>query len=204
MKQGNKELRFEYGFLALRPNIVAAVGNCKLALILARILFLAEGARDAELRMAEEKRRAAAHLDGENLPEPAHGWITKSADAINDEAMLDANRKTIMGYMKKLEDLGFIYCRTVKNPENKYDRRNQYRVNYIALNAAMQEHGMHLEEYAFMFETPATGESNQNKKSICETHTAGRAHEENMPSANEEKSDVPMSENVTHIINNIS
>lgn len=88
---------------------------------------------------------------------PSYGWIYKTADELNDEIMACASRQSIRRRIKLLVDAGFITER--KNPNITWDHTTQYHVNLYAINKAVCDAGLYMDE--FVFNTEQTNFQNE-------------------------------------------
>lgn len=125
----------------IKEELYAITGSSICALLLNQFLFWCDRMNDVDQYIAEESARIG---DNPNI-ELSHGWVYKKATELKDEIMSDVGERTILSYIDKLINLGFISRRN--NPTHKYDRTFQYRVNYINIQNALIQAGYTLEGY---------------------------------------------------------
>lgn len=122
--------------VVIKEEIFAVTGDTISAIILGQFLYWQDRVRDFDKFIEEEKNRKAAN--GEILEvQLTNGWMYKTAKELIDECMLNISEVTARRYIQKLIDSNFIDCR--KNPNNKWDRTLQYRVNLDFLINAIKE-----------------------------------------------------------------
>lgn len=84
-----------------------------------------------------------------------HGWFYKTADEMNEEIMI-STRATVDRKMKELVTAGFFETR--KNPKNKWDKKNQYRVRFHFIREELAKLGYTLDGYKMLQPTNAQNE----------------------------------------------
>lgn len=124
--------------VVIKEEIYAVTGDTISAIILGQFLYWQDRVRDFDKFIEEEKSRKAAN--GEMLDvQLTNGWMYKTAKELIDECMLNISEVTARRYIQKLIDSNFIDCR--KNPNNKWDRTLQYRVNLDFLINSIKDKG---------------------------------------------------------------
>lgn len=127
----------------IKEEYVAITGNVFRAVVLNQMLYWSERVRDFDKFIREENE--VAEQNGE-APRPLmNGWFYKTASQIAEETMLGIDDKTMRKHIAWLVDAGFIRQRT--NPNNKWGRTLQYRVNLKVITQALREKGYELQGY---------------------------------------------------------
>ncbi len=132
--------------VVIKEELVELTGDFKYALILNQFIYWTERRRDFDKFIEEEKKRAKTEGKELNINKTG-GWVYKSSDDLADELMLGKSKTTLSRYVKELEEMGYIDSR--QNPEYKWDKTKQYRVNLIKINRDLLKLGYHLEGYKF-------------------------------------------------------
>jgi len=127
----------------IREELVALTGDTLSALILNQFLYWSERVRDFDKFIAEEKKRDP----GLQMP-PTHGWIYKTAAQLREEIMSTASESTISRRLQGLVRAGILWRR--RNPEYKWDRTWQYRVNLECLRDGLAGLGYPLGGWRFV------------------------------------------------------
>lgn len=78
------------------------------------------------------------------------GWTYKKAEDLIKECMLDIAISTCRRHLKSLVEKGYLYQR--KNPNHKWDKTLQYRVNFVKLVEDLDRIGYSLEGFKIEFE----------------------------------------------------
>ncbi len=141
--------------VVIKEELVELTGDFKYALILNQFIYWTERRRDFDKFIEEEKKRARAA--GKDLKiNKTGGWVYKSSEDLAEELMLGKSKTTLSRYVKELEEMGYLESR--QNPEYKWDKTKQYRVNLIKINRDLLKLGYHLEGYKFdsMYKSIAT------------------------------------------------
>jgi len=87
--------------------------------------------------------------DGEALQvKPANGWIYKSADDLLDETMLGISRQSVNRCLNTLIEQGYLLWR--HNPEHRWDRTKQYRVDFVRVRRDLAALGYTLDGYPLL------------------------------------------------------
>ena len=132
--------------VVIKEELVELTGDFKYALILNQFIYWTERRRDFDRFIEEEKKRAKTEGKELNISKTG-GWVYKSTDNLAEELMLGKSKSTLSRYVKELEEMGYLESR--QNPEYKWDKTKQYRVNLIKINRDLLELGYHLEGYKF-------------------------------------------------------
>jgi len=119
--------------IVLREDLMAITKNAIKAIVLGQFVYWAERVRDSQLFLQEEKLRGA-----EFETSLEYGWIYKSAKQLSEELLGLANEKTVRNYVTELQDEGFLHSR--QNPNSKWDKTSQYRVDLIKIQKETEIH----------------------------------------------------------------
>ena len=130
--------------VVVKEELIAITGDYFASVILNQFMFWAERRKDADKFIAEEKAIALKHGEEINMP-LSHGWIYKKTEEMADETMIPLSRQTIRRHIQTLIEMGFLDER--QNPQYKWDKTIQYRVNLNTINTALNKKGYHLEGY---------------------------------------------------------
>lgn len=133
----------------IKEELCKLTGDPIKALLLNQFIYWSERTRDIDRYLAEETSRMLQGRSWEegNVP-PTNGWIYKSAEDLIQETMLDMSQATMGRHMRVLVEKEYLQCRT--NPDHKWDRTKQYRVNYVKIVHDLAELGYTLEGYVSM------------------------------------------------------
>jgi hypothetical protein len=123
----------------IRQELVTLTGNHSHAVILNQLLYWTQRTKDFSLMTEEERNRSG---NQENVPQ--YGWIYKTADALIEETLLQVDRTTIRRYLNFLVKEEWLFERS--NPQNKWDRTTQYRVNVRKVQQGLMNLGLSLSE----------------------------------------------------------
>ncbi len=129
--------------VVIKEEMVAITGDFISALILNQLLYWSERVRDFDAFIAEENRRRE-QSNTDQIP-LSRGWIYKSASQLSDELMVSLSAHTIGRHISTLVSLGLVSER--HNPNYRWDRTKQYRVNLLSVSQAMKEKGYELQGY---------------------------------------------------------
>lgn len=128
----------------IKEELVALTGDYVKALLLGQLMYWSERVKDFDEFIEEEKRRK--EFNGETFDvEKLNGWIYKSAEELSEETMLGFTPKAIRTNLRYLIEHGWVDERN--NPEYKWDRTKQYRVNLVKIAEDLQSLGYNLEGY---------------------------------------------------------
>ena len=123
----------------IRQELVTLTGNHSHAVVLNQLLYWTQRTKDFS-SMVEEERNSSGNQ--ENVPQ--YGWIYKTADALIKETLLQVDRTTIRRYLNFLVKEEWLFERS--NPQNKWDRTTQYRVNVRKVQQGLMNFGLSLSE----------------------------------------------------------
>ena len=129
--------------VVIREDLVAITGDYKKAVILGQFIYWADRVADADKFIQKENEIAAKY--GEEGRELLYGWIYKTADELAEEVMLGLSVSQIRRYVSEIVGMGFVDRR--KNPNYKWDRTWQYRVNLVNIAKALKEKDYPLSDY---------------------------------------------------------
>lgn len=132
----------------LKEEYVAITENTSRALILNQMIYWSERIRDFDKFIDEEVKRSNNEGRDINI-DLTKGWIYKSYDELRNELMISDSIKTISRHLNNLVDCGFLDRR--RNPNYRYDRTYQYRVNLLKIRKALNLKGYELQDYRFDF-----------------------------------------------------
>lgn len=130
----------------LKEELVALTGNPRNAMILSQLIYWSERIYDFDKFINEETKRSEAEGIDRNIS-PSNGWFYKTIDELVEELMGLVARDKVMEVLNEFVDIGFISKR--RNPEYKWDRTNQYRVNIAFIQQRLFKIGYTLEGYRF-------------------------------------------------------
>ncbi|MBL8027471.1 MAG: hypothetical protein JNL74_13710, partial [Fibrobacteres bacterium] len=138
-------LHFKGGHVSLiRKELVALTGNHTHAVILNQLLYWTQKTKDFSLMLGEEKNRARATGDFPQKDSTQYGWIYKTANDLVEETMLHIDRTTLRRYLKLLVKQKWLFERS--NPQNKWNKTIQYRVNVQKIQEDLMTLGLSLSE----------------------------------------------------------
>lgn len=147
----------------IREDYLAITGDTTEALLLNQLIYWSERMYDTDAYIAEERDRQQTAGEAQaNFP-LTHGWVYKSADKFKDEIMTHDSPRTINRKLDNLVSKGFVSRRHNPKTDMKFDRKYQYRVNFVAVIAALDEAGYVLEGYAKFFPDTAAPASEKGK-----------------------------------------
>lgn len=143
----------------IKEELVELTGNYIQAVLLNQFIYWTDRIKDYDQYVMEEKERM--QQEGKTVEFPlSYGWIYKKADALSEETMLGLNEKTIRIHLKQLIKMGYIEQR--RNPNYRWDRTYQYRVNLTKIIRDLNRIGFHLERYEMLSRTEKFSASNDN------------------------------------------
>jgi hypothetical protein len=129
----------------IKEELVALTGDAVKALLLNQLLYWTERAWDFDQFIEEEKARA--ERNGRRVIMPlTKGWITKTADQLSEELMIGLSKSNIRRHILCLVERGWIEER--ENPNDRWSRTKQYRVNLIKIRDDLARLGYPLEGFA--------------------------------------------------------
>lgn len=137
----------------IKEELVELTGDHIKAVVLGQLIYWTERVDDFDKYITEERSRM--EHEGRTIDvQPLNGWIFKSAEELIEETMIDISPPTMGRHLQKLIDSGYLQCRN--NPEHKWDRTKQYRVDMIKLCSDLGHLGYALDGYAFFKMKDAT------------------------------------------------
>ena len=104
----------------VREELLELTNDPLIAMLLNQLLYWSQRVTDVDLFYEEEK-------SPQKSSSPKYGWFYKTAYELCEEAMLRVTPVTFRRYLKHLVERGWVQTRI--NPQNKWDRTTQYRVN---------------------------------------------------------------------------
>jgi len=137
--------------VVIKEELVVLTGDFKKAILLNQFIYWSERIKDFDKFIKEEKERYAKEGKEKNLSKE-RGWMYKTAEELSNETMLNLSDKTIRAYIKSFVGEGWIDER--QNPEHKWDRTKQYRVNIVKIQRDLFKLGYSLEGYPLNIENP--------------------------------------------------
>ncbi|MBM7854923.1 hypothetical protein JOC37_001303 [Desulfohalotomaculum tongense] len=130
--------------VVIKEEFVALTGDITKAILLNQFIYWSERVRDFDKFIAEEISRARKNGVEKNF-EPTNGWIYKTAEELSEETMLNLAPANIRKHLSVLVKNGWLSERT--NPEYKWDRTKQYRVNILKIQQDLLKLGYILQDY---------------------------------------------------------
>lgn len=128
---------------------------------------------DTDAYIAEERQRQQTAGKAQADFPLTHGWIYKSADKFKEEIMTNDSPRTINRKLDNLVSKGFVSRRHNPKTDMKFDRKYQYRVNFVAVIAALDKVGYVLEGYAkFSPNTAVPAAEKRKSESVSDTAEA--------------------------------
>ncbi|OJW46987.1 MAG: hypothetical protein BGO67_09835 [Alphaproteobacteria bacterium 41-28] len=125
----------------VREELVELTNDPLIAIVLNQLLYWTQRVNDFDLLLEEERR---VQPDCNVLP--SHGWIYKTAEELNGETMLRVTRPTMRKYLRYLVEQGWLDERS--NPDDKWNKTTQYRVNLRKLQKDLLALGYALPGYS--------------------------------------------------------
>lgn len=154
------------GRVLLREELATLTKNHEHAIILSQLLYWTQRTKDFHLMLKEESEGS-----GRKHNSPQYGWIYKTANDLIEETTLQVDRTTIRRYLRCLVTKEWIQTRT--NPQSKWIRTIQYRVNVTKIHHDLMELGHHLSELslwgledAFLREEHSKGQNAPSKEQV--------------------------------------
>lgn len=133
--------------VVIKEELVHLTGNVFKAVILNQFIYWSQRMSDVDRYIEEESRRMES--DGEALKvKPTNGWIYKSADDLLEETMLGISRQSVNRCLNALIDQGYLLWR--HNPEHRWDRTKQYRVDFVRVRRDLADLGYTLDGYPLL------------------------------------------------------
>lgn len=133
--------------VVIKEELIHLTGNVFKAVILNQFIYWSQRMGDVDRYIEEESRRMES--DGEALKvKPTNGWIYKSADDLLVETMLGISRQSINRCLNALIEQGYLLWR--HNPEHRWDRTKQYRVDFVRVRRNLADLGYTLDGYPLL------------------------------------------------------
>lgn len=133
--------------VVVKEELFVLTGDIFKAIILNQFIYWSQRVRDFDKFLAEENERMNQEGNTANVA-PSNGWIYKSAEELIEETMLGISEATIGRHIKRLVEDGYLICR--QNPDHKWDRTKQYRVDFVKVQHDLFELGFSLDGYALL------------------------------------------------------
>lgn len=130
--------------VVVKEELVALTKDFTKAVILNQMIYWSERVADFDEFILQEKNRAKNSGVDINIHE-TNGWIYKTAEELSEETMLGLSPSAMREQLKKLVAAGYLSER--RNPEHRWDRTIQYRVNLINIQRDLLSLGYSLEGY---------------------------------------------------------
>lgn len=130
--------------VVIKEEFIELTGDFISAIILNQFLYWTDILQKSDEQLLEEKKRAEQNGKQINLSQ-RDGWIYKTAKQMLEEIMINTSEKTVERRIKDLVKAGFLESRN--NPEYKWDRTMQYKVNLENVQAGLRKIGCSLEGY---------------------------------------------------------
>ncbi len=128
----------------IKEELVALTGDMIKAVILNQFIYWCERTKDTDKFILEEKTRAEHESKYLEMP-LQNGWIYKAAEELSAETMLNLAKNTMRRHIKDLIGAGYLNERT--NPDHKWDRTMQYRVDLVKISRDLLALGYTLDGY---------------------------------------------------------
>jgi hypothetical protein len=134
-KRGSKCLSPK--MVPLREEFISLTNDPLIAIVLNQLLYWTQRVKDFDLLLEEER-----FFNPECNVSPRHGWIYKTSKELIIETMIRVDRTTMRRYLKTLIDKGWLEERS--NPNNRWDKTSQYRLNLRKLQEDLWKIGFNL------------------------------------------------------------
>jgi len=133
----------------IKEEFVALTGNCERAVILNQFDYWSHRTDDIDAYIEEEIARQQ-NPEAINILEKAktNGWIYKSTKELLEEIMLSISQKTARRHLITLVEHGWLQERD--NPDNKWDKRKQYRYNLAKVQKDLRDLNYPLEGWTII------------------------------------------------------
>jgi hypothetical protein len=148
----------------IKEEFVALTGNAECAIILNQFDYWSHRTDDIDAYIEEEIARQDNPEAIDILEKTkTKGWIYKSTKQLLEEVMLSTSEKTARRHLIKLVEHGWLQERD--NPDNKWDKRKQYRYNLVKVQEDLQTLGYPLEGWTIVTNpnVPSKGHSDEWK-----------------------------------------
>ncbi len=144
--------------IVIKEELVVLTGDYRKAIILNQFLYWTERVKDFDKFIIEEKLRFENDGEKSNY-HLQNGWIYKTSEELSEETMLGLSKSNIRLHIKSLIESEWIDERV--NPNFKWDKTMQYRVNILKLQEDLYKLGYALEGYPLFFYECEEENSNQ-------------------------------------------
>lgn len=135
----------------IKEEFVALTGNCEQAIILNQFDYWSHRTNDIDAYIEEEIARQQNPEAIDILEKTkTNGWIYKSTKELLGEIMLSISEKTARRHLIKLVEHRWLQERD--NPDNKWDKRKQYRYNLAKVQKDLSELNYPLEGWQIISE----------------------------------------------------
>ncbi|MGJ9383211.1 hypothetical protein [Salipaludibacillus sp. CF4.18] len=153
--------------VVVKEELVGLTGKVNHAIVLNQMVYWSERVKDAKQFADEEVKRKKEYTDQspEELEDFAlslkSGWIYKTSDQMVEETMNVVSRKTIDRIFSSLVESGWLLRR--KNPNYKWDKTYQYRVDLMKIQQDLHKLGYSLEGYSLINDDTSNGQSDDSE-----------------------------------------
>lgn len=145
--------------VVIKEELVGLTGSFVKAALLQQMLCWSERVQGFEKFAQEELERAEkwcpekkGFIDG-----VVYGWLNKTADEFTLETMLGLAANSTRRYLKELVEQGYLLER--RNPDYKWDKTLQYRVDLLKIQSGLLALGYSLESCSIELPVPHSGTS---------------------------------------------
>jgi hypothetical protein len=129
--------------VVLREDFMELTKDINQALVLSQMLYWTKKIDNLNDMILEENKRLAEH--GQPQIEYFHGWIWKSARQMKEELFHALSEDAIQRAFVALADKGIFIKR--RNPNFKYDRTLQYRIDLVLLRRMLKDIGVEFTDF---------------------------------------------------------
>jgi hypothetical protein len=144
---GRREMKNEHKWkrVPIKEELVALTGGLIRGVILHQFLYWSERTKDMDSFIQEEIERNIMQTD----QEPIHGWIYKKLEELNEEIMACMSQHGLAAHVDELVKEGWLFRR--RNPNFKWDKTYQYRVNLYKIEKDLKAMDYSLEGHKAQF-----------------------------------------------------
>lgn len=128
----------------VREEFAILTGSFLHALVLNQFNYYQLAVKHVDAYIAQENARNAAENGKPEMP-LTEGWFYKTADELCEELMFPFKKSRALEIIDDLIARGWVMVR--QNPQHKYDRTKQYRLNLVALHQDLRELGFSLPKW---------------------------------------------------------
>ncbi|MCQ4925055.1 hypothetical protein NE686_18280 [Tissierella carlieri] len=129
----------------VKEEFVALTGDLEKAIILNQFIYWSERINDFDKFIEEEKKRREKEGTEEVNISFQNGWIYKDMEELKEEIMFTCSISTMSRKLNDLVKEGWIHRRN--NPDFKWDKRYQYRVDLSKISSDLFKIGYILQDY---------------------------------------------------------